>query len=697
MTNKRDNDPLLDMFIYESTQLLEQLEELILQCEKAGLYNPPAINEIFRIMHTIKGSSAVMSISSISTLAHSIEDMFYFLRENITPIADSSEISDLVLKSVDFIKVEIYKIENGDTPDGDCSDLLEEIRCCLELLKEAAVHNNEPDKASESSDGDSCSESASLSTNISTILYKAVIFFEEGCEMENVRAYTVLRNLKEFARDITYVPVDILEREETVNDIRKDGFCVSFRADKTYNEVYDYLMQTIFLEALELTILEASELQKDNTSDKDAVVQRDEDSTDNNKQVSSNSNSNITTEYQSMAQSIISVNVNKLDILMDLMGELVITEAMVTQNPELAGLELNSLNKALDQLHKITGEMQDMIMSIRMVSLSATFNKMHRVVRDMCKKLNKEVELILLGEDTEVDKNIIEHISDPMMHLVRNAVDHGIESADERVLAGKPEKGTIILESKNEGRNVLIIIKDNGRGLSKDAILHKAKTRGLLYKPVEELTDNEICNMILMPGFSTNDTVSEYSGRGVGMDVVVNNIEAIGGSVSISSTEGKGMTVTMQIPLTLAIIDGMNLRVGNSRYTIPTISIRESFQPKAGELIIDPDGNEMIMVRGECYPILRLNELFNVKTGITDISEGILIMAEQEGKAICLFADELLGQQQVVVKSLPAYIKNIKRIKGLSGCTLLGDGSISLILDIGGLVSMASIVKKINY
>lgn len=235
---------------------------------------------------------------------------------------------------------------------------------------------------------------------------------------------------------------------------------------------------------------------------------------------------------------------------------------------------------------------------------------------------------------------------------------------------------------------MLIIVKDDGKGLNKEKILSKALNNGLLYKAAEDMTDKEIFNLILLPGFSTKDDVSEFSGRGVGMDVVVKNVEAIGGSISIDSIPEKGSAITLKIPLTLAIIDGMNTKVGNSCFTIPTISIKESFRPKEKDIITDPDGNEMIMVRGQCYPILRLHEIYKVKTDIIDFTKGILIMVEQDEKSICLFADELLGQQQVVVKSLPNYIKNYKNITGLAGCTLLGDGSISLILDIAGITSL---------
>lgn len=693
MLSQNGNDPMLDMFIFESSQLIEQLEISILKCEKSNSYTQEAINEIFRIMHTIKGSSAMMLFNNISTLAHTIEDLFYFLREQKTRNVDCSVLSDLVFEGADFIKVELEKIKNGDAADGNCSNLLTNIKDFLTQLKQfnIAIDGAEKPPIEEQKYYIIPSKTSAITCGDT---YKATIFFEDGCEMENIRAYAIVHSLKESNEEIFFLPEDIIDNDDTVQIIREQGFKVYVKTDKSYDEMRDFFMQTIFLKDLELILLDNDEELKQfakpepyrpNLGQSPIKVPQIYTQGINEHEHKEQA------ENQSAAQSIISVNVAKLDKLMDLMGEMVITEAMVTQNPDLKGLELDNFQKAARQLHKITSELQDMIMSIRMVPLSTTFHKMHRIVRDMSKKLDKEVELILIGEETEVDKNIIEHISDPLMHLVRNSIDHGIEVIEDREALGKPKTGTVTLEAKNAGSDVLVIVRDDGKGLNKEKILKKARENGLLYKAENEMTDREIYNLILLPGFSTKDAVSEFSGRGVGMDVVVKNIETVGGSVSIDSIEGVGSTITLKIPLTLAIIDGMNISVGSSRYTIPTTAIKESFRPKETDIIRDPDGNEIILVRGQCYPILRLHEFYDVKTDITDFAEGILIMVEQDDKTICTFADELLGQQQVVVKTLPNYIKKIKKINGLSGCTLLGDGSISLILDIAGLIGMGNL------
>ena len=696
MSEQYTNEPMLDMFLFETEQLIAQLEQIILSSEKGSCFTPTAINDIFRIMHTVKGSSAMMMFSNISTLSHSMEDIFYFLREDKPENIDCTQLSDLVLEGIDFIKVEIEKIKNGDPTDENPSMITTSLKNFLSTLKKDNNSNTfrDKDELKENNQKYYIMQDKAI-TAIYSNSFKAVIYFDDGCEMENIRAYTIIRNLKEITNDFYYFPEDIIDNDDSVEVIRREGFQIYMKSDYSFEKMHEFLKQTIFLKNLELIQLESEDDFK--ASKKINLIKTNENkiTTKDNKikvpELNVNQKDEETADKNNCSaaaiHSIISVSVSKLDKLMDLVGEMVIAEAMVIQNPDLQGLELDNFQKAARQLNKITGEIQDMVMSIRMVSLSATFLKMHRIVRDMCKKLGKEVELEIIGEETEVDKNIIEHISDPLMHLVRNALDHGIESSEDRVQKGKSSVATITLEAKNAGSDVLVIVKDNGRGLDKSQILRKAKEKGLIYKNEDEMTDKEIYNLILLPGFSTKDSISEFSGRGVGMDVVTKNIETVGGSIAVDSVADKGTTITLKIPLTLAIIDGMNIKVGNTCYTMPTIAIKESFRPKDADIITDPDGNEMIMVRGSCYPILRLHEQYKIKTKVTNFVDGIIIMVEHDNKNICIFADELLGQQQVVVKALPVYIQMFKKVKGLAGCTLLGDGSISLIIDIAGLIN----------
>lgn len=324
-------------------------------------------------------------------------------------------------------------------------------------------------------------------------------------------------------------------------------------------------------------------------------------------------------------------------------------------------------------------------MSMRMMPLTNTFQKMNRTVFDMSRKLGKDIEFEMIGDTTEVDKNIIENISDPLMHLVRNSVDHGIETPQERSAAGKTEKAKVTLEAKNEGGKVWISVSDNGKGLSRKKLFKKAAENGILpdNRSESEYTDKEIFQFITFPGFSTKEKVTEFSGRGVGMDVVVKNIQKVGGVLDIDSTEGMGTTMTMKIPLTMAIIDGIVMRNGKTKFVMETAAVKEFIRVSEKQLINEPNGEEYIMIRGECYPVLRLSEKYSIEGAVTNIEDGVMLLLEYEGNKLCVLIDELIGTQEIVVKPIPSYVK---KVNGISGCTQLGDGSIALILDVSGLM-----------
>ncbi|MCY6484810.1 chemotaxis protein CheA [Clostridium aestuarii] len=631
------DDSIVEMFVFETFKLIEELESAILNSEETESFEEN-IEDIFRVMHTLKGNAAMMQYDNISNLSHSVEDVFDYFRKEHPENLDYSKAADIVLESIDFIKNETSKVKSGQDPDGDENKLKYKIEEYLKEIKNKTLNQ----------------------VNKSLNNYKVKMYFQEDCGMENVRAFAVVHRLEEITTDIECIPADIVENNDTAEIIRCEGFNITFRTELTLNELKDFFEQIAFLKNLNIEEVK-------NSIDENKKTDR------------TNKNLNKISNLEKMNTSMLSVNVNKLDKLMDLVGELVISEAMVTKNPELDGVELDGFYKASRQLRKIINNVQDVVMSIRMVSLSTTFRKMNRLVRDVSKSLNKKVKFQITGENTEVDKNIIEHISDPLVHLIRNSIDHGIESPNKRLDKGKSEFGTVTLEAKNEGGDVWIIVKDDGRGLNKNKILKKAKEHGLMNKSENELTDKEIYSFIFLSGFSTKEKVSEVSGRGVGMDVVAKNIEQIRGSIFVDSVENKGTTISIKIPLTLAIIDGMTVKVGKCVYTIPTTSIKESFKVKEEDVIRDINGNEMILIRGYCCPIVRLYKRLGVDTKVTNIQDGIVVMVQNELNTICLFVDALLGQQQVVVKALPSYIK---KVKGIAGCNLLGDGSISLILDI---------------
>lgn len=684
--NNSKKDPMLEMFIFETNQLIDQLEEILLASEESKDLTGENINEIFRIMHTIKSSSAMMEFNNISKLSHKVEDLFYLIRENRPDNLDCSQICDLVLLAFDFIKGELSKIEEGKDSDGDESSIVKKISSYVEKLSENGEINKDNVDLNLKNPGPvnmqpeeqkAADPETAKQTGLS--VFEAKVYFEEGCGMEDIRAFSIVNNLKDISTDIHYIPENL---DSSASEyIIENGFFVGFKSESDISKIKKVFEDELFVKNYELNYVNK---EKDEQEIKAADKQKSETSEKNNSL--KNINEQLT---KNIKQSLINVNVLKLDKLMDLVGEIVITESMVTGNPDLLGLQLDNFSKSARQLRKLTDELQDTVMSIRMVPIASTFQRMHRIVRDMGKKLNKEVEFVISGEDTEVDKSIIDHLSDPLMHLVRNAMDHGIECESERISKGKSTKGKVTLNAKNSGGEVIITLTDDGRGMDKKRIFEKAKEKGLTDKNENEITDNEIYSFIMLPGFSTNDKVDEYSGRGVGMDVVKKNIDKLGGRVLIESEADAGTTVIIRIPLTLAIVDGMEVSVGNNIYTIPITTIRESFKPERTSLIKDSEDNEMIMIRGSCYPVFRLNRLFGVKTDIEDLCDGIIVMVEANDKNICLFVDKLIGEQQVVVKSFPSYLMKYKvKESGIGGCTILGDGSISLIID------AASIIRK---
>ncbi len=384
------------------------------------------------------------------------------------------------------------------------------------------------------------------------------------------------------------------------------------------------------------------------------------------------------------ASGSIRVDIAKLDSLMNLVGELVIAEAMVTRNPDLIGHEFENLEKASHHLRRITSDLQDVAMSVRMVPLSGTFKKMVRLVHDTGLKAGKKVNLELKGEDTEVDKTVIEMISDPLVHIVRNAIDHGLENPEERAETDKKESGTVTIEARHESGEVWITVSDDGKGMKREVILNKAIEKGLVDGDGSDLRDEDVFKMVFEPGFSTAAAVTEISGRGVGMDVVKKNIEKINGKVDIKSTMGKGSQFKMRIPLTMAIIEGMLVRVGKSTYNIPLLSIREAFRPTSAQVTTTPDGVEVVKLRDDMIPVVRMHNMYGIEPSFDQLDEGILVVVENDGFSAALFVDEILGQQQTVVKGLSDYVGSPH---GVSGCTILGDGRISLILDVATILA----------
>ncbi len=678
--------PMLDTFIFETTTLLDQLDEILIVAEKERKLSEDQINEIFRTMHTVKGSAAMMGLSDVSEMTHHAEDMFFIIRDEPAKMGKENTgiIFDILFGVSDFLRQEMGNLQEDPEgyKSGNPASLTSSITAEVAALRGEAPRAPAAKKTKKAAKAPAQPAAvAAVAVPAGDDVHTVRVFFQEEAQMENVRAFMLVTHLKEYCEILQTIPENPEVNPEAMKEIVENGFLIRLRFADDMSMIFRLIEESTNIASYEEVEEEAEAAEA--SEETEAAAMED---TQAGKQ--DESQKSAATAPAGGKQSLISVNQTKLDSLVNIMGEIVIAESMVASNPDLKDLPLDNFNKSARQLRKLTDQLQDIVMSIRMVPLTGTFQKMQRIVRDMNKNLGKETDLVTLGGETEVDKNITDVLADPLMHMIRNSMDHGIETPEERIAHGKPEEGTVTLSAQNIGSDIIIEVADDGAGLDRERILSKAEKNGILTKPRAEYTDKEAFTLIMMPGFSTNEVVTEYSGRGVGMDVVRKNIEKVGGTVSVESVQGKGTTFTIKIPLTLAIVDGMEIGVAEDTFTIPITSISQIYKLSPDtELLYDTDGTEMVMVRGVCYPIIRLHRIYNIEDAITDLSEGIMIIVESGESSACIFTDKLIGEQQVVVKSFPTFFNryNVKDL-GFSGCTIMGDGSISLILDINCLL-----------
>ncbi|MDG0813662.1 chemotaxis protein CheA [Cohnella rhizosphaerae] len=664
MNPQEPSDALTDMYFLEAYQLIGQIEELALASEKSGGFSPEDIAALFRSLHTLKGSSAMMQYRRIADISHALEDVFDDLRKRHDDPRNGRPLADLVLRTVDYCRSELAHRERGLGHPGEPTALLEE---AAGMRIQSGASGKQAN------------------------CYSALVRFSDPCPMISVRAYQLIARLREVCLRIDHSPDNLVDDASSSEVLESLGLLVMLESDMDYSSIVTYIQNNLYIESVNVTRLiswadarEASESGRSAPTDisqapaPQAPTSREPAPRDPQAAVPAEKTG---VSPKPIASQTVSVPVAKLDRLVDLVGELVVTESVVGQSEAADPEGSGRLRQAQSQLRKITTELQDSVLSLRMVPIAALFGKMNRVARDMTAKLGKQADMIIDGEQTELDKLVIDQISDPLMHLVRNCIDHGIELPEERAAAGKPPAGIVRLRAISIGGDVMLTVEDDGRGLDRQRLLEKAQAAGLLRDVAREPSDSEIYNFIFMPGLTTREQISEFSGRGVGMDVVARNVAQVSGSIAVDSEQGRYTRFTLKIPLTLAIIDGMHLRAGLTRYTIPTVSVRESFRPAPEQIIHSPDGGRMLLSRGRCVPVLRLGP-----AQVDERDDGparILVMVEQGDRAVCLEADELLGQQQIVIKPLPPLVARHLTSGKISGCTLLGDGSISLILNTG--------------
>ncbi|MBI5816723.1 MAG: chemotaxis protein CheA [Nitrospinae bacterium] len=777
---------IIQDFVRESRDTLEQLEQSIIELGK-GTGDPAAINVIFRLFHSMKGTSSFLDLRNISAVSHAAENLLDLIRSGTIELKYPEHV-DLLIQATDFAMGALRHVEthlNDNDLAGEAGELKTNLHAAVEAAKSGSatpapktikmeapapqkpkaeakkVEAPAPAQASpkpaaaapppppppSSSRPSAPSQEYYISPEmVERFIQESDELLQklEGSLLDWIKTpsdkevvSSAFRHIHSFKGNCGFFGYADLERlshqMENLLDMARSGAFMNYGAAAELLLQMEDVLKTgladitrggtgvvsglgVYLSLLkEISAPSGAEGEEESPKIGEILV---------NEGVVKNEDLNKALEMQrkplgeilvdmgvtnanavetalkkqrkatsddkskkSMAKrQDIRVDLDKLDNLITLIGELVIAENMLVNNPDLVGLELENFHKAAQQTSKIVRDLQELAMVIRMVPVSGLFRRMIRLVHDLSIKCGKKVDLQLSGEETEVDKTIIEILTDPLVHMIRNSIDHGVETPEDRKAAGKPETGIVRLSASHEEGEVWIVIEDDGKGLNREKILAKAVSMGMVGDDADDMSDKETFALIFAPGFSTAEQVSDVSGRGVGMDVVKQNLDKINCKIEVSSKPGLGARFALRIPLTLAIIDGMLIRVGASKYILPIISIRESFSPAGGAITRSTDGQELVRVREEFLPVVRLHEIHKLAPDSQDLCEGILIVMDTPEGNMALFVDEILGQQQTVIKGLSKYISDVGKVRGVSGCTILGNGDVCLILDVGGLV-----------
>ncbi len=664
-----------ETFFEESFEGLDIMESGLLNLD-IGAADNDTVNSIFRAAHSIKGGSATFGFTEVAEFTHGMETLLDEMRDGSRDVTQNSV--DTLLQSVDCLREMLAASRDKTAID---TERAAELKGELEAILGTSNNSTPPDATKDDE------ESAVPDENGEREGWQ--IKFRPHHDMlrtgnDPVRMFRELGELGELSVvvDISQLPIlDDLDPEESY--LSWELTLKSTVEIEKVKEIFEWVEDECDLEIIEIKEDVPSVAEKPK---EDTVVTTPAAATSKAGATKPAASSKVTANTDNAS---IRVSIDKVDALINMVGELVITQSMIGQlDCDFDDFDVSRMEKLRDGLtllERNTRELQESVMRIRMLPISFAFNRFPRMVHDLCQKLDKQIELKTTGEHTELDKTVMEKIGDPLVHLVRNSIDHGIEMPEERLAAGKPESGTIELNAFHKGGNIIIEIKDDGAGFNKDRIKAKAIEKELIGSD-ENLTDDKIYDLIFQPGFSTAEQLSDISGRGVGMDVVRRNIRELGGNIDVKSEEGNGTTFTIRLPLTLAILDGQLVCVGDEIYITPLVSIVESLQIKK-EFVNNIAGQtELYKVRDEYIPIVRMHDIFGVNVKRKILEGGLLVVVEGDGKKVGLLVDELLGQQQVVIKSLET---NYKRVGGVSGATILGDGTVALILDVDGLIDLS--------
>ena len=706
-----------DAFFEEAAEHLAVVEEGLLALEQHP-EDLDLLNKIFRSAHSIKGTSGMFGFNAVAQFTHKMETLLDLLRNGQKVVTPA--IADLLLKSTDCLKTLIDAAKSGSSVDDETVQrLTTELATASALGSQpsaqvTAITKAAPAPATNQSHTYTIAwtppewlfqrgldplqifkELANLGTltqvTVDTSkLPELEVMDPEKCylawtmKLETVKDRTVVDAVFEFVREDSVLTIteDVRGKELGVRGEESPALVTPDGTESKPKPLGELLVESgvVSRETLNKALSQQKRVGEILVEQHAVTPQQLEQALLKQKQQESAAQSKKTDTAS------IRVDTDKIDKLINLVGELVITQSMLSDlGTRFEMSQMSVLLERMAQLEGNTREIQERVMSIRMLPIGTAFSRFPRLVRDLSAKAGKKIQLVLSGEETELDKTVIESIGDPLTHLVRNSADHGLETPEERLDNNKPELGTIRLNAFHEGGNICITVEDDGRGLNRDKILAKAVKQGLIAEN-ETPPDDQIWPLIFKPGFSTAEKVTDVSGRGVGMDVVKRNIEGLGGTVKIKTALGKGTVFTLKLPLTLAIIEGMTVRVGKETYIVPLLSILESIQPKVGAMKTVVGKGELINVRETYLPMIRMYEVFSLQPEYTDPTKAILLILETEGERVAVMVDEILGQQQVVIKSME---KNFRKVDGIAGATILGDGTVGFILDIRGLLEIA--------
>ncbi len=676
------------VFFEESFEGLDIMESGLLNLDM-GDVDAEDINTIFRAAHSIKGGSGTFGFTSVADFTHVMETLLDEMRDGRRQVTQSAV--NVLLGSVDCLREMLSAIrDEQDVDEAKVATHKKELEIELNGVDAQVITSS----AAETEENEVTRQITGW--NISFCPHTNLL--QTG--NDPVRMFRELGSLGELTTKVDFQGVP------DFYDVDPEECHLSWRLSVTGNipaeeidEIFDWVEDECDLSiqpianqventvqnqtAIQAPFVEQAVVEKESKQDTNVVAPKAVSA-----KPSVTSNKKESKKSTAKASSSIRVDTGKIDTLINMVGELVITQSMLSLIGEtFAENKLEQLKKGLAQLERHTRELQESVMNIRMLPINFVFSRFPRLVHDLSTRLDKKIELVLVGENTEVDKTVVELLSDPLVHLVRNSLDHGIEMPADRIAAGKPETGTITLEAYHRGGQIVIEVKDDGKGLDKEMLSSKAIEKGLIAED-DVLTEKQIFELIFMAGFSTAEKLTDVSGRGVGMDVVRRNIQSLGGNIEISSELGQGSTIAIHLPLTLAILDGQSIAVGDERFIIPLGAIIESVNITKEMINRVAGKGETFRLRNEYLPIVRMHEVFDVKTvKATRLTDGLIVVVDGQGTRCGLFIDDLLGQQQVVIKSLEA---NYRKVEGVSGATILGDGSVALILDIPGLVRLSN-------